>query len=144
MPNTGNQFRHALAEYIRSWGAGLEVVEEKYIGWRFIGTPRKLDVVVMNPQNCRSMAIEAKLQETSGSAFEKLSYALDDCIAAPIPSIIVFSGKFIRDDMKAKLISSGYGIEVGFQDGRVDDRHLLLKQRVYIELGMNYFPFLRP
>ena len=98
----------------------------------------------MNPVNCRSMAIEAKLQETSGSAFEKLSYALDDCIAAPIPSIIVFSGKFIRDDMKAKLISSGYGIEVGFQDGRVDDRHLLLKQRVYIELGMNYFPFLRP
>ena len=44
----------------------------------------------MNPQNCRSMAIESKLQETSGSAFEKLSYALDDCMAAPIPSIIVF------------------------------------------------------
>ena len=144
MPNNGNQFRHALAEYIPTWGAALEVVEHKYIDWRFIGTPPKLDVVVMNPANCRSMAIEAKLQESSGSAFEKLSYALDDCIAAPIPSIIVFSGKFIRDDMKAKLISSGYGIEVGFQDGRVDDRHLLLKQRVYIELGMNYFPFLRP
>ena len=144
MPNNGNGFRHALAEYIRSWGDGLEVAEEKYIGWRFIGTPRKLDVVVMNPVNCRSMAIEAKLQETSGSAFEKLSYALDDCIAAPIPSIIVFSGKYIRDDMKAKLISSGCGIEVGFQDGMVEDRHLLLKQRVYIELGMNYFHFLRP
>ena len=57
------------------------------------------------------MAIEAKLQETSGSAFEKLSYALDDCMAAPIPSIIVFSGRYIRDDMKAKLISSGHGIE---------------------------------
>ena len=143
-PNNGNRFRHALAEYIRGWGDGLEVAEEKYIGWRFIGTPRKLDVVVMNPVNCRSMAIEAKLQETSGSAFEKLSYALDDCIAAPIPSIIVFSGKYIRDDMKAKLISSGCGIEVGFQDGMVEDRHLLLKQRVYIELGMNYFHFLRP
>ena len=46
--------------------------------------------------------------------------------------------------MKAKLISSGCGIEVGFQDGMVEDRHLLLKQRVYIELGMNYFHFLRP
>ena len=56
------------------------------------------------------MAIEAKLQETSGSAFEKLSYALDDCMAAPIPSIIVFSGRYILDDMKAKLISSGHGI----------------------------------
>lgn len=85
MPNNGNNFRHALAEYIRGWGEGLAVEEEKYIGWRFIGTPRKLDIVIMNPQNCRSMAIEAKLQETSGSAFEKLSYALDDCMAAPHP-----------------------------------------------------------
>ena len=61
MPNNGNNFRHALAEYIRGWGEGLAVEEEKYIGWRFIGTPRKLDIVIMNPQNCRSMAIEAKL-----------------------------------------------------------------------------------
>ena len=118
MPNNGNNFRHALAEYIRGWGEGLAVEEEKYIGWRFIGTPRKLDIVIMNPQNCRSMAIEAKLQETSGSAFEKLSYALDDCMAAPIPSIIVFSGRYIRDDMKAKLISSGHGIEVCYIDLR--------------------------
>ena len=87
---------------------------------------------------------EAKLQETSGSAFEKLSYALDDCMAAPIPSIIVFSGRYIRDDMKAKLISSGHGIEVGYENGAIADRYELLKQRIYIELGMNYFPFLRP
>ena len=144
MPNNGNNFRHALAEYIRGWGEGLAVEEEKYIGWRFIGTPRKLDIVIMNPQNCRSMAIEAKLQETSGSAFEKLSYALDDCMSAPIPSIIVFSGRYIRDDMKAKLISSGHGIEVGYENGAIADRYELLKQRIYIELGMNYFPFLRP
>lgn len=90
------------------------------------------------------MAIEAKLQETSGSAFEKLSYALDDCMAAPIPSIIVFSGRYIRDDMKAKLISSGHGIEVGYENGAIADRYELLKQRIYIELGMNYFPFLCP
>ena len=51
MPNNGNNFRHALAEYIRGWGEGLAVEEEKYIGWRFIGTPRKLDIVIMNPQN---------------------------------------------------------------------------------------------
>ena len=119
MPNNGNNFRHALAEYIRGWGEGLAVEEEKYIGWRFIGTPRKLDIVIMNPQNCRSMA-------------------------TPIPSIIVFSGRYIRDDMKAKLISSGHGIEVGYENGAIADRYELLKQRIYIELGMNYFPFLRP
>ena len=78
MPNNGNNFRHALAEYIRGWGEGLAVEEEKYIGWRFIGTPRKLDIVIMNPQNCRSMAIEAKLQET----FEKLAHGRTTIIIA--------------------------------------------------------------
>ena len=27
MPNNGNNFRHALAEYIRGWGEGLAVEE---------------------------------------------------------------------------------------------------------------------
>ena len=92
MPNNGNNFRHALAEYIRGWGEGLAVEEEKYIGWRFIGTPRKLDIVIMNPQNCRSMAIEAKLQETSGSAFEKLSYAWTTVWRPPSRPLLSFRG----------------------------------------------------
>ena len=144
MPNNGNNFRHALAEYIRGWGEGLAVEEEKYIGWRFIGTPRKLDIVIMNPQNCRSMAIEAKLQETSGSAFEKLSYALDDCMAAPIPSIIVFSGRYIRDDMKAKQISSGHGIEVGYENGAIADRYERPPHRINSDRGSYYSPSPRP
>ncbi len=42
--------------------------------------------------------------------------------------------------MKAKLISPGHGIEVGYENGAIADRYELLKQRIYIELGMNYFP----
>ena len=61
-------------------------------------------------------------------------------MAAPIPSIIVFSGRYIRDDMKAKLISSGHGIEVGYENGAIADRYELLKQRIYIELGDELFP----
>ena len=92
------------------------------------------------------MAIECKLQLTSGSAFEKFSYALDDCIASPIPTILVFAGDFIKDDMKSKFIMSGHGIEVEFfeeDEGQfilIDNRNLL-KQRCYIELGLNWFPF---
>ena len=92
------------------------------------------------------MAIECKLQLTSGSAFEKFSYALDDCIASPIPTILVFAGDFIKDDMKSKLIMAGHGIEVEFfeeDEGQfilIDNRNLL-KQRCYIELGLNWFPF---
>lgn len=146
MANLGNDFRDAVTEYIRSWGEPLEVLQEVNVGYRFVDTPRKLDVVIRNITNNKFMAIECKLQLTPGSAFEKFSYALDDCLAAPIPTILVFAGDHIRDDMKSKLIMSGHGIEVKFQeqeDGtyKLIDTKNLFKQRCYIELGLNWFPF---
>lgn len=52
----------------------------------------------------------------------------------------------IRDDMKTKLVLSGKGIEVNFlpndnepSEDVIEDPHLLLRQRVYIELGLNWF-----
>ncbi|MGI9951364.1 hypothetical protein V3F56_03295 [Moorellaceae bacterium AZ2] len=49
--------------------------------------------------------------------------------------------------MKTKLILSGRGIEVSFlssdeqdpEKDRIEDPHLLLRQRVYIELGLDWF-----
>lgn len=147
MPNMGNLFRDALIEYIHSWGENLEILQEVNVGSRFVGTPRKLDVVIHNKDNDKFMAIECKIQLTSGSAFEKFSYALEDCIAAPIPTILVFAGLYIRDDMKSKLIMSGHGLEAVFdvnEDGSVyhfGDPNNLIRQRCYIELGLNWFPF---
>ena len=145
MANLGNIFRDKVTEYIKSWNAPLEVLQEVNVGYRFVKTPRKLDIVIRNTQNNKFMAIECKLQMTPGSAFEKFSYALDDCMAAPIPTILVFAGPYIRDDMKSKLIMSGYGIEVDFteKDGvyQLSDFKNLMKQRCYIELGLNWFPF---
>lgn len=143
MPNMGNEFRDKIADYINSWGEPLEVLTEVNVGYRFINTPRKLDIVIRNTQNNKCMAIECKVQLTSGSAFEKLSYALDDCISSPIPTILVFAGSFIKDDMKSKLIMSGSGIEIEFNenDNQISDPKHLLKQRCYIELGLNWFPF---
>jgi len=80
MANLGNSFRDAVTEYIRSWGEPLEVLQEVNVGYRFVNTPRKLDIVIRNTQNNRFMAIECKLQLTAGTAFEKFSYALDDCL----------------------------------------------------------------
>ena len=37
MPNNGNLFRHALAEYLRSWGDGLAGAGEKCSGWGCAG-----------------------------------------------------------------------------------------------------------
>lgn len=147
MANDGNIFRDKIAEMIRGWDDDLEVLTEKHVGLRFVNTPRKLDIIVHNKKTGKTMAIEAKLQRTSGSAYEKLSYALDDCLASPIHTIIVFAGKEIKADMRSKLITSGIGIEVGYKLD--DDGHIcdvvdplnLLRQRVYIALDMDWFPF---
>ncbi len=146
MANMGNSFRNAVEDYIKSWDEPLEVLHEVNVGLRFVNTPRKLDIVIRNKNNNKFMAIECKLQLTSGTAFEKFSYALDDCIASPIPTILVFAGDFIRDDMKSKLIMSGHGIEIQYTE-QADGSYLLsdfknlLRQRCYIELGLNWFPF---
>lgn len=146
MANMGNAFRDTVTDYIKSWGEPLEVLQEVNVGWRFVNTPRKLDIVVRNTINNKFVAIECKVQLTPGSAYEKFSYALDDCLASPIPTLLVFAGNYIRDDMKSKLIMSGHGIELEFTGDEnigytLTDPKNLLKQRCYIELGLNWFPF---
>lgn len=146
MANLGNLFRDKVTEYINSWGEPLQVLQEVNVGYRFVNTPRKLDIVIRNTTNNKFMAIECKLQLTPGTAYEKFSYALDDCIASPIPTILVFAGDYIRDDMKSKLIMSGHGIEMGFVEETEGNYELfdyknLMKQRCYIELGLDWFPF---
>lgn len=147
MANMGNLFRDKVTEYINSWGENLETLQEVHVGSRFVGTPRKLDIVIRNKDNNKTMAIECKVQLTEGTAYEKFSYALDDCLASPIPTILVFAGKCIREDMKSKLIMSGHGLEMKFDvdsAGNVvvfEDPQRLVRQRCYIELGLNWFPF---
>lgn len=148
MPNKGSRFRDALVRYIRSWEEDIDILIEKPVGYRFLGNPRKLDIVLRH--GGRYLGIEAKLQETSGTAYQKLSYALDDCFSCPIPTIIVFSGSGIKDDMKSKLVTSGKGLEVGFLPNEdnpeldsIEDHHNLLRQRVSIELGLDWFKLFR-
>ena len=145
MTVSGSDFRDAVVNYINSWGENLEVLIEVNVGARFIGTPRRLDVVVRNKDTNKYIGIECKVQYTDGTAYEKLSYALDDCVSAPIPAIIAFAGPAIRDDMKSKLLMSGYGIELVCEEKDANQFELkdpfnLFRQRCYIELGLNWFP----
>lgn len=92
------------------------------------------------------LGIETKYQETSGTAYQKLEYALADTEACPIPTIIVFAGEGIQLDMKSRLVTSGKGIEVKLRkndsnsaNDMIEDLKGLLKQRIYIELGLDWF-----
>lgn len=139
MSGNGNKFRDAIAREVRSWGENIDILTEKPVGFRFVNTPRKLDIILK--YDVKYLGIEAKIQESAGTAYQKLSYTLDDCIACPIPTIIVFAGDEIKDDMKSKLITSGIGIEVSYDNINdcIKDKDLLFRQRVYIELGLDWF-----
>ena len=64
MAVTGDMLRDAVASYIASWNAGLRVKTEVNLGLRFVGTPRKIDLLVYNPRNNKAVGIECKLQQT--------------------------------------------------------------------------------
>ena len=66
MADLGAAFRDAVVDYINSWGANLEVLKEVNVGARFIGTPRRIDVVVRNKENNRYIGIECKVQFSDG------------------------------------------------------------------------------
>ncbi len=145
MPNRGNLFRDAIIEYIKQWAKQknykIDIAKEKIVGYRFLNNPRTIDILLH--YNSRFLGIEAKLQETSGTAYQKLVYTLEDCKKAPIPVIIVFSGAGIKNDVKSMLVTSGYGIEVKFtEDGKIKEDKPILLQRVAIELGINWFDLL--
>lgn len=151
MGSEGNPFRDALVRYIESWGVGLQCTTEKTIGLRFVRSGRTLDIIVRNPDNNKVVGIEAKVQLTEGTAYEKLSYALDDCLTAPIPTVLAFAGSKIKPDMQSKLILSGVGIELGLKLDHTKDTPVVLdvvdpgevfKQRIFMELDLNWYEFL--
>lgn len=148
--NTGDRLRDAIVRHIQGWQQSeIQIKTEKPVGFRFIGKPRKLDIILQHEG--KYLGIEAKYQGVGGTAYQKLQYALDDLTVCPIPAIIIFAGKEIVQDIKARLIGSGRAIEVEFKmpvesdpsKDYIEDEYNLLRQRIYIELGLDWFPHLQ-
>lgn len=148
MATDADIFKNCTAELIKSWDPeNIEYKTEVNLGMRFDKTPRKIDIVIFHKKTGKTLGIECKLQRTGGTAYEKLPYALEDCIASPIKTLIVFAGGRIRSDMRSKLILSGIGIELGYRINKyrrlyevLDPQNILL-QRVFIELGLNWLEY---
>lgn len=148
MATDADIFKNKVAELIKSWDPeNIEYLTEVNLGMRFDKTPRKIDIVIYHKLTNKTLGIECKLQRTSGTAYEKLPYALDDCLNSPVATLIAFAGGEIRADMRSKLITSGVGIELGYKLNKyrtitsVLDPQNIFRQRVYIELGLNWLPF---
>ena len=92
------------------------------------------------------LGIEAKFQSSSGSVYQKITYALEDAHKSPTPVIIAFASEngAIKPDMQARMISSGIGLEIQTLEYTDENKIMqprserLLKQRLGIELGFEW------
>src|SRR5689334_19849097 len=82
-----HDYRDLVATYIdRNFGSqGLAVFTEVSLGRTIIGKSRRIDVFVLRERDQMAFAIECKYQKVSGTADEKIPYALQDLEALWIP-----------------------------------------------------------
>ena len=91
---TGNEYRKRIATYLVSayWDRGIQVYEEVNVGTSIIGKQRRVDLFVLEPATKRALALECKYQDVSGTADEKIPYALQDLAALRMPSALAYGG----------------------------------------------------
>jgi hypothetical protein len=109
-PATWQGLAAACADVARD--LGLQVETEVYVGRRIWGARRRIDVVVSDPSQRRSLGVEVKYQKTAGSAEEKIPSTIEDIAAWPIPGIVVFHGPGFSANMRAFLLASGKAVEL--------------------------------
>lgn len=91
---TGNEYKHRIARYLLSaYGRrGLSVYDEVTLGTSIIGKRRRIDLFLHERDGNRVLALECKYQDSSGTADEKLPYALQDLAALRVPACVVYAG----------------------------------------------------
>lgn len=74
----GHEYRDRIAEFIvRNFEQrGLKVYTEVSLGRSVGGTARRVDLFLLHRQQNKACIIECKLQESTGTADQKLMYAM--------------------------------------------------------------------
>ena len=91
---TGNEYRRLVGRYIVAAyrERGIVAYEEVSIGTSIIGKRRRVDLLIVHPETGRGFALECKYQESSGTADEKIPYALKDLEALHVPAAMAYAG----------------------------------------------------
>jgi hypothetical protein len=105
---TGNEYRRLIARYLLSaYGRrGLHLYEEVNVGTSIIGKQRRIDLFLHLPSTNQAVALECKYQDSSGTADEKIPYALDDLRALRMPGAIAYAGVGFSEGVLHLLQSS--------------------------------------
>jgi hypothetical protein len=105
---TGNEYRKLIGRYVTRAYAnrGIRVYEEVSLGTSIIGKRRRVDLLVVQTDSDRALALECKYQDSSGTADEKIPYALQDLAAMAVPGVIVYAGQGFSEGVLHLLQSS--------------------------------------
>lgn len=111
LPSTlvkAHDYRDAVATYLdRVYGSqGLVIYTEVSLGKTIIGKNRRIDVFVLRKADQCALAIECKFQNVSGTADEKIPYALQDLEALWIPGCLAYGGEGWSDGVLHTLRGS--------------------------------------
>jgi len=109
-PSSGRELEQACAELSES--LGLEVRQQLYVGRRIWGARRRIDLVLTDREQRRSLGIECKYQGKPGTAEEKIPATIEDIAAWPIDGVVCFTGPGFSDNMRAFLMASGKAVEL--------------------------------
>jgi hypothetical protein len=71
---------------------GLDYRRRLTVGKTIYGKDREVDVLFRDARNGNRLAIEAKYQRVTGTADEKLPYAVLNQATLPLPGVIVYGG----------------------------------------------------
>ncbi len=108
-PRAGDALRDHVAGLGRD--LGLDARIEVRVGRRVWGAERFIDVVLTQRATHPSLEIECKVQNTAGSAEEKIPTTIQDIRAWPIRGIVCFAGEGLSTNMRAFLVSTGLAVE---------------------------------
>lgn len=71
---------------------GLDYRRRLTVGKTIYGKDREVDVLFRDARNGNRLAVEAKYQRVTGTADEKLPYAVLNLATLPLPGVIVYGG----------------------------------------------------
>jgi hypothetical protein len=109
-PTSGAELEHACARLGEE--LGLEVRTQLYVGRRIWGARRRIDLVLTDRDQRRSLGIECKYQGSPGTAEEKIPATIEDIRAWPIDGLVCFTGPGFTENMRSFLIASGKAVEL--------------------------------
>lgn len=109
-PTSGAELEAACAQLGEE--LGLEVRSQLTVGRRIWGARRRIDLVLTDRGQRRSLGIECKFQGSPGTAEEKIPATIEDIRAWPIDGLVCFTGPGFSDNMRSFLLASGKAVEL--------------------------------